>query len=91
LSFVAAFFLLAQFFSAIDAAEYGGESHQHDGTPCAFQFLTKTAKGMSAPAPVSVLAPSFAGIVVRYCPRQTVVSLIVFSDRHIRGPPPFLF
>jgi hypothetical protein len=91
LGFVAAFFLLAQFFGAIHAAEYGGEIHQHDGAPCAFQFVSKTAKGLSAPAPVSVLAPSFAGIVVRYSPRQTVVSRVVFSDRHIRGPPPFLF
>ena len=89
--FVAAFFLFAQFLSTIHAAEYGGEIHQHDGRLCAFHFVSETAKGLSAPASVAVLAPSFAGYVVRNRARQTVGLPVVFSDQYIRGPPPFLF
>ena len=88
---VAAFFLLAQFFTVVHAAEYGGKFHQHHGAPCVFQFVNENAKSLTPAASQSLLALRYAGFAARVFLQQSTGLPIVSTGNFIRGPPFFLF
>lgn len=84
---VALLFLLGQIHANLHAAEYGADSHEHDGTPCAIQFLAEAVKELSAPTFATVRAPRLAGIVQYDRVRGYLVRRTVADQHYIRGPP----
>ena len=84
---VAVVFVLAQVFGGIHAAKYGGDFHEHDGTPCAVQFVTETFKALSAPSAPTVPPPLFADYLRPFWACKLNNVPFVSASRFIRGPP----
>lgn len=90
-SVIAILFLLAQFLGTAHAAHHGDPSHQHDGMPCAIQFVVETAKGLlNAEAPCHH-TPLITADIPFFGPASQVYLSRDISNRSIRGPPSFLF
>ena len=84
---VALHFLLGQIQATLHAAEFGADPHEHDGAPCAVQFLGETAKELCAPVFAPIGAPLLVGIAQYDLAGRYLAVGSVGGRRYIRGPP----
>ena len=84
---VALLFLLNQIQATLHAAEFGADPHEHDGAPCAVQFLGETAKKLCAPVFATIEAPRLAGIAQFDLAGRYLAGGSMGDRRYIRGPP----
>lgn len=87
---VAFFFLLGQIQVSLQAAEFGWDHHNHDGVPCAVQFLGEAANELCKPNFETIGPPRLAGIAYFKLTRERSLGRSVGISRNIRGPPNLL-